>query len=493
MELAALERRLAELRAQIAGAGPPPLSSAGFAVGVVRGDTGAIAAELGRAFRLQLLRREEAAIVARIEMIGRGNRLAGLGAFIARSDARAAEIERRIAEIERRHPILAMAENVPILQDLRGPWQELRALRGELAEVRQRRGRAAQARQAAQAALARSSAEYARRRDAIAEAAAPDAELRQAIERRRAALAQHWATRAWSAVRPMVGWALWIVLLLIAVPPAVKAFWFFVVAPRAARLRPIVVAGDVPGGGEWLRPSGDGGDPLPGSGVSRRVLLEPGRELLVKPDYLQSSMTDARIDSAAVLSWAIPLGSLATGMIGLTRIRVDRPLPATLSATGDMFDEVGIIDIPEGCGLVFKPSNLVGVIQPEDRPVRIRRLWRLGHASAWLTLQLRFLVFEGPCALVVKGARGVAIEPAREGRRIAGAATMGWSPDLRYSVRRSETFLAYLTGKQSLFNDGFEGEGRIVYEQMPRARARGGVLGRGLEGLGEGLLKVLGL
>jgi hypothetical protein len=233
--------------------------------------------------------------------------------------------------------------------------------------------------------------------------------------------------------------------------------------------------------------------PLPGSGVSRRIVLKPGEELLIKPEYLQSSMNQARIDSALVLSRAIPLGSLATGMIGLTRIRVATPQAATLSATQDMFDEVGIIDIPAGSGLVFKPSNLVGVLQPEGRPVRIRRLWRLGHASAWLTLQLRFLVFEGPCALVVKGARGVAVEPARSGRRISGAATMGWSPGLRYSVRRSETFLAYLTGKQSLFNDGFEGDGRIVYEQMPRARSKGGMLGRGLEGVGDGLLKVLGL
>jgi hypothetical protein len=232
---------------------------------------------------------------------------------------------------------------------------------------------------------------------------------------------------------------------------------------------------------------------MAGSGVSRRVVLEPGVELLIKPEYLQSSMNQARIDSVAVLSRAIPLGSLATGMIGLTRIRVATPQAATLSATQDMFDEVGIINIPEGTGLVFKPSNLIGVLQPEDRPVRIRRLWRLGHASAWLTLQLRFLVFEGPCALVVKGARGVAIEPAQSGRRIAGAATMGWSPGLHYSVRRSETFLAYLTGKQSLFNDGFSGDGKIVYEQMPRAGSKGGVLGRGLEGLGDGLLKVLGL
>ena len=45
---------------------------------------------------------------------------------------------------------------------------------------------------------------------------------------------------------------------------------------------------------------------------------------------------------------------------------------------------------------------------------------------------------------------------------------------LGYSVRRSETFFAYLTGKQSLFVDCFEGpEGCVVYEELPRARSRG--------------------
>jgi hypothetical protein len=253
---------------------------------------------------------------------------------------------------------------------------------------------------------------------------------------------------------------------------------------------PIVAAGDVRGDVDWLQPATDDEALRPGSGVSRRVLIRPGDELLIKPEYLQGSMQHARIDSVAVLSWSIPLGSLATGMIGLTRIRVADAQFATLSATQDMFDEVAVIAIPAGAGLVFKPSNLIGVLQPEDRPVRIHRLWRLGHASAWLTLQLRFLLFEGPCALVVKGARGVVLEPAACGRRIAGAATMGWSPALRYSVRRSETFLAYLTGKQSLFNDGFEGDGKVVYEEVPRARSRGGIVGRGLEGLGDGLLKV---
>ena len=494
MEAPLLRQRLVEVRARIAASDAGRYSRSGFALAAVQGDGQKIARELGAAFRLQLLQREESAIVARLDMIARGGRVQALGAHLASLDSRAAKLEDRIAEIQRRHPILSRGESVPILQNVEGPWRELMVAREELRSVQARRRQAAGAADLARRKLEAARSAYQRHRTAMLSALPPQAELQQAIEARKQELSRHWATRAWAAVRPVLGWAFWIVFLLIAVPPAVKAFWFFVVAPAASRLRPIVVRSDLGGEVEWERGrSGEEALP-PGSGVSRRLLIHPGEELIVKPEYLQSSMNRARIDSTPVLSWAIPLGSLATGLVGLTRIRVETPETATISAMEDMFDEVGVIRVSEGSGLVLKPRNLIGVLQRTDRPLRIHRVWRLGHLSAWLTLQLRFLVFEGPCSLIVKGARGVALEPSTNGRRIAGAATLGWTAGLAYSVRRSETFLAYLTGKQSLFNDSFEGaEGKILYEEVPRARSKGGILGRGLEGLGDGLLKVVGL
>jgi hypothetical protein len=494
METALLEQRLTEVRAQISAADPARYSKAGFALDVVRGNRTAIARELSAKFRLQLLRSEEQAIVARLTMVARGDQVQALAATRAGLEARAAALEARIADVQRRYPILSQGEAVPLLRDVQGPWRELAEARAELEAVNVRRRQVAEAHRGAVAALDAARAAYRDGRAQMVCAAGPGAELSGEIERRRGEVSRHWSTRAWAAAAPMLGWASWITFLLIAVPPATKALWFFAIAPAAARLRPIVVRPDLRGDIGWAaeRP---GEEPLrAGSGVSRRLVLHPGEELLVKPEYLQSSMNQARIDSALVLSWALPFGSLATGLIGLTRIRVDKPEIATLSATETLVDEIGIIRIPEGAGLVFKPRNLVGVLQRGDRPLRIHSVWRLGHLSAWLTLQLRFLVFEGPCLLIVRGARGVALEPAKNGRRIAGTATLGWTPGLSYSTRRSETFLAYLMGKQSLFNDSFEGErGHIVYEEVPRGGAKGSVFGRGLEGLGDGLLKVIGL
>ncbi|TFI57064.1 hypothetical protein E2493_17070 [Sphingomonas parva] len=494
MEAAALGQRLRAIRAELTALDGERYGRAGLALDVLRGDTERIAGQLGAGLRVRLLQREEAVILARLRSIAGDRRAQGLASEIAALDARAAALEQQIAAIERRHPILSKAESVLVLRNLEGPWRELSRARGELRAVQARRAQAMQVQAAAQRAAQALAAVYARAQAQMLSVPPPGATLTRLIEERRAELSQNWAHRAWTAIEPVLGAALWITLLVIVVPPATKAFWFFVVAPAASRLRPITLAGDLGSEAYWGRPEAGNETSVRGSGVSRPVVLRPGDELLIKPEFLQSSMNRARIDSALVLSWSIPLGSLATGLVGLTRIRVDRRETATVSATQDLFDEVALIHVPAGSGLVFKPRGLIGVVQRVDRPARIRRVWRLGHLSAWLTLQLRFLVFEGPCTLVVKGARGVALEPADTGRRISGTATLGWSAGVGYSVRRSETFLAYLAGKQSLFNDSFEGEGGcVVYEEVPRAATGAGIFSRGLEGLGDGLMKVVGL
>jgi uncharacterized protein (AIM24 family) len=136
------------------------------------------------------------------------------------------------------------------------------------------------------------------------------------------------------------------------------------------------------------------------------------------------------------------------------------------------------------------------VVRPAGQPVRITRHWRLGSLHAWLTLQLRYLAFHGPCRLVLKGCRGVqAVRPRPgEARLVSQAATLGFSANLDYRTTRSETFVAYLLGREALLNDLFEGApGCFVHETLPRARHRAGITGRGLEGLTDAVLKALGI
>ena len=115
---------------------------------------------------------------------------------------------------------------------------------------------------------------------------------------------------------------------------------------------------------------------------------------------------------------------------------------------------------------------------------------------AWLTLQLRYLAFHGPCKLVLKGCRGVrAEEPDPDKpRMINQASTIGFSANLEYKNTRCETFISYLRGKEDLFNDLFAGgPGRFVYEEMPAGGRKTGITGRGLEGLVDASLKLFGI
>jgi hypothetical protein len=229
------------------------------------------------------------------------------------------------------------------------------------------------------------------------------------------------------------------------------------------------------------------------SEVSQSVTVDAAHELLIHPEYLQSSAIEGKKETKWLLSSALPLSSLVSGMYALTRIRTTSPESYVVSSTQDPLSEIGLVSIEEGSAVVFKPHYLVGILQRRDKPVKISSEWRFGM-HAWLTLQFRFLVFHGPATLIVKGCRGIRLEDAGAGRSINQAATMGFSATLAYSVIRCETFYAYLSGKQELFNDNFsDNSGFYVYEEMPLSGKASGITGRGLEGVVDAVLKVFGV
>ena len=227
------------------------------------------------------------------------------------------------------------------------------------------------------------------------------------------------------------------------------------------------------------------------SAVSQEIVLSAREELLVHPEYLQSSADQGHKRTQWLLSWKFWLTSLAAQMVALDRIRDADGETFVISSKNDAFAEVGVIDLPEGAAFVLQPRNLVGVVQSIDRPIKISRKWNWS-LMAFITLQFRYLIFDGPGKLLVQGCRGVRIEQAGSGRSIDQAATFGFSANLDYSPRRSETFGAYLLGTRSLFNDRFTGgpgvlrlRGNAVLRQEVRAdRARvRGADGWGAEGV----------
>jgi hypothetical protein len=263
----------------------------------------------------------------------------------------------------------------------------------------------------------------------------------------------------------------------------------------AARRPAIQVLPDAQGKGAVV---GGATNEAPSSGkmsaVSQTLEINSGEELLVHPEYIQSSSILGNKDTQWLLDWSYPLTSLASGMMALTRFRTDESDSIEISETRDPLMEIGVIPIRKGDALVLQPHNLVGVVQDRYNPIQMTRHWRLGSLHAWLTLQLRYLVFHGPGRLIVKGCRGIRLEKAGAGRSINQAATLGFSASLQYSTRRCETFWPYFLGKQELFNDHFEGStGYYVYEETPYCGKKSGITGRGLEGLLDSILKILGI
>lgn len=273
--------------------------------------------------------------------------------------------------------------------------------------------------------------------------------------------------------------------VILATPFLIRLLLFFVLAPAAARRAAIRLT--VPGGrGAAI--------PLPGrSTTSVAVQLEPHEEVLVRQDFLQSTSHIGDKATRWLLDWRHPLSSIATGLTFLTRIQGTSEV-TTVSAVRDPFAEVAVLTLPEGSSCVLQPRALAAVAQPVARKLRITSHWRLTSLNAWLTLQLRYLVFHGPARLVIKGGRGVRVERAEAGRVFGQDQLVGFSADLAYSVTRTETFWPYFLGREPLLKDKVQaGEGVLIVEEAPMAGREAGGARRGFEGAMDAALKVFGL
>lgn len=104
----------------------------------------------------------------------------------------------------------------------------------------------------------------------------------------------------------------------------------------------------------------------------------------------------------------------------------------TVSAVRDPFAEVTVVVLSDGASCVLQPRALAAVVQPIGQRLRVTGHWRLLSLNAWLTMQLRYLVFHGPARLVVQGGRGVRVERAERGRIFGQDQVVGFSSDLAY-------------------------------------------------------------
>jgi hypothetical protein len=300
-------------------------------------------------------------------------------------------------------------------------------------------------------------------------------------------LHRHWIVKAVDLFKSVAWQALTILLSILLTPVIIKAVFYYMIAPYAARRPPICA---LPSSG-CLADTEEQGGKISGAQVG--INFSNKEELLLAPDCAIAFPSDCKKDTRWFLDKKFPFTSVAAGMYGLTEFRSDSPARVVASPQADPFAEIGIVTIQEGSAMVFEPHNLVGVVQRRDRPMRISSHWHLFSPTAWLTLQLRVLVFHGPVRLVVQGCKGVILERADGGRNINQGAAIGYSANLNHSVARSETFPPYCQGKQELFDDRFDGSGHCVSVVAPFLGSKSGVFGRGIEGAMDSVLKVFGV
>ncbi len=282
---------------------------------------------------------------------------------------------------------------------------------------------------------------------------------------------------------------------IILLPIVIRAGVYFLLAPLVGRIAPIRILPDSSGIVQCVQAM-EAPRECRGriSAVSCEVALDEGHELLVHADYLQSSPLAARKNTRWFLNLRLPFSSIASGLFALVKVTSDHAASVVVSSSRDPLSEVAMLVLPEGSALVCQPRSLAGVLQRRDADILITRHWRLFSLHAWLTMQLRYLVFHGPCTLILKGCRGVRVERAQAGRLINQAATLAFSANVGYANTRCETFISYWTGKEDLFNDSFSGTpGVYVYEELPDVRRRSGITGRGVEGVMDAVLKVFGV
>ena len=273
--------------------------------------------------------------------------------------------------------------------------------------------------------------------------------------------------------------ALLILAGLIVIPFLWKLVAYYVVAPLAQSAEPILLGAD--------HPRGDG-IAVSSSAPAQRLSLEQGEVLMTKVDYLQGSMGSFEKGTKWLMDWRYPFSSLAAGQPVLTRIRNQAPEPGevTLSTREDATEELAVVTVPEGVYLVFRPHYPIALAHPIQRPPRIRSKWIFSKLHAWVNLQFRYMLIEGPARLVFSAQRGIQVEevaPALPGRRVNSHLTMAFSPQLNYSPQRAETFVAYVWGKNALFDDFFQGSGIVIQQQVtggkrnPVARAWESIFG----------------
>jgi len=249
--------------------------------------------------------------------------------------------------------------------------------------------------------------------------------------------------RAWRKFKPWIAWA---VAGIVLTPIVWSLFMYYAIAPIATKQRPIKLVESETNNIYWADPR-----------TSLNVTLDPAEQLWVRNELLTQRAGISK-RTATFWNWRAPAVSTLSGLVFCTQAmnNTDRPSVFVLSSNNPE-EEISEIVLEEGSSLVLHVTNIVAI----SGDVAVRARWRILNLNAWLTGQLRFLIFEGPGSIFVGAPRGIEGCKVTDKQMVEQQITIGFDSNLDYSVKRTETFVPYFRGQASLFDDCFEGQGTM--------------------------------
>lgn len=251
---------------------------------------------------------------------------------------------------------------------------------------------------------------------------------------------------AWTGFKP---WIFYLLIPILFGNAIYSSLMFWGVAPVASQQRPLQFARIPTTSLKCLEAQ-----------KTYDVRLLPGESLWTRMAWL-SQHGGASKETSPWWQWKALGISFASGMVPCTKVTnpTDQPVRTALTSTQAEI-EIAEIALDDQAEIVLHPRHIVAI----RGPIQAEARWRLFHLHAWLTGQIRYLIFRGPGSLYVAAPRGVdsfQVEtPNRQ--RISQSLVVGFDTKLSYSVDRTETFWPYYRGVSSLFDDCFEGEGTVL-------------------------------
>ena len=160
--------------------------------------------------------------------------------------------------------------------------------------------------------------------------------------------------------------------------------------------------------------------------------------------------------------------SASAGLVWCTRFtNPDQAERSVTLSANDPNRELCEVMIPKDAELILHSRFIVAI----TNGVNVSSVWRIRSLHAWLTLQLRYLRFSGPGRIYVAAPRGISqFDVSRSRVSVEQHVLVGFEPSLAYSVGRTETFVPYLLGQATLFEDRLAGEGVVLKANASKER-----------------------